>query len=247
MIFLWLESNVALNDTDTHTDGHRQRRTQTDALEMVKQISWSAEKSAKILRTDAAAISKSTNVAWSCAKKSPLFMRRPKFIGTGKTRKRATMTNRFGVEVNIPQRANRCVRTAVYKTLLSGGAASANEILQAEGFAFKADVEGEANVAAALPKMSTGAEIMLEHAIGAYTKTIFDVAARVKDSMNMHSKVSMGCMLAACEIVNRSVFSSGLAPATVIFDTAARATKKKKKKVAADPKADAADDAADEA
>jgi hypothetical protein len=212
---------------------------------MVKSIVWSAEKSAKNLRADAVALSKATNVAWGVAKKAPVFMRKPKYVGTGKARKRATMTNRFGKEVPVPQRSNRCVRTAVYKTLLSGAAASANEILKSEGAAFKTDVAGEATVAAALPKLSVGAEIMLEHALSAYSKTAFDAAARIKDSMNMHGKVSMGCMHAACEIVNRSVFSSGMAPGALVFDTATRSKGKKSSKSTQEASGDAgnADDA----
>jgi hypothetical protein len=190
---------------------------------------WSAERSSKQIRSDFQSVSKATNLAWSCAKKAPLFLRKPKYIGSGKQRKRATMTGRNGKEVPVPQRANRCVRTAVFKTLLSGAAASVNELLKAEGASFKTEVQGEASVAASLPKLSPSAEIMLEHALSTYTQTIFDVATRIKDSMNLHNKVSVGCMQAACEIVNRSVFSaSSMQPGVVIIDAPSRKSKSKK-------------------
>ena len=212
---------------------------------MVKQVVWSAERSFKNLRSDAASVGKSTNTAWSVAKKTPLFMRKPKYVGSGKSRKRAMMTNRFGKEVPVPQRANRCVRTSVFKALLSGAAENANDVLKYEGGAFKTDVVGEATVAAALPKLSIGAEIMLEHAIGAYAKTVFDASARIKDSMNMHGKVSMGCMQAACEIVNRAVFASGLAPGAVVFDTVTRSKAKKAGKASASGEAEGEAEKAD--
>jgi hypothetical protein len=166
-------------------------------------------------------------------------LRKPKYIGTGKARKRAMMTNRQGKEVPIPQRANRCVRTAVFKTILSGAAASVNEVLKSEGDAMKTAVQGEASVAASLPKLSVGAEIALEYAISSYTKTIFDAAVRIKDSMNMHNKVSMGCMQSACEIVNSSVFSSSsMNPGAVFVDTKTRQTKSKKSATEKDAKED---------
>ena len=194
---------------------------------------WSAEKSAKSLRQDAAELAKATNITWGSARKAPLFLRKPKYVGSGKGKKRAAMTNRFGVEVQIPQRANRCFRTATLKTLLSGAAASVNELLKDEAGAMKTEINGEASVAVSLPKLSVGAEIELEHALSAYTQTIFDVAVQIKDSMDMHSKVSAGCMTSACEIVNKDVFaSSTLAPGAVCIDGKRRVVKKNKKKAA---------------
>ena len=191
---------------------------------------WSAEKSAKSLRQDAATLAKATNTTWGVARKAPLFLRKPKYVGSGKGKKRATMTNRFGVEVPIPQRANRCFRTAALKTLLSGAAASVNELLKGEAETMRTEIAGEVSVAASLPKLSVGAEIELEHALSAYTQTIFDAAVQIKDSMNMHSKVSAGCMTAACDIVNKNIFaSSTLAPGAVCIDAKRRVVKKKKK------------------
>ena len=208
---------------------------------MPKSITWSAEKSAKSLKSDAHKLSKSTNIVWSVAKKSPLFLRKAKFIGSGKTKTRVLMKNRFGTDVPVPQRGNRCIRSAVFKTLLSGAAANANQILHSEGNDINLDVTGELSVAAALPKLSVGAELMLEHALVAYAKTVFDAAARIKDSSGLHSKVSSGCMSAAVEIVNRNVFSSsGLTPGSALFE---QPHKKKKKKNKSDADAEDAEDA----
>ena len=189
---------------------------------------WSAEKSSKSLRVGAATLAKTANTAWSVARKSPLFLRKPKFVGTGKHKKRATMTNRFGAEVPVPQRANRCLRSATFKVLLSGAAASVDALLKSEAAAYKTAIAGEASVAAALPKLSVGAELALEHALAAYTQTLFAAACRIKDSANVHSKVSAGCMLAAAQIVNKDVFaSSTLAPGAVVVEAKKRAKKKK--------------------
>lgn len=191
---------------------------------------WSAEKSSKNLRQDAATLAKATNAAWGIARKAPLFLRKPKYVGTGKSKKRAMMTNRFGEEVPVPQRKNRCVRSATFKTLLSGAAASVNELLQQEGGVLKTDTNGEATVAAALPKLSDGAELEFEHALSTYTQTIFEAAVHIKDSMKMHNKVSMGCMQAACDIVNKAVFaSSTLSPGTVVVNPVRRVVSRKKK------------------
>lgn len=190
---------------------------------------WSAEKSAKSLRQDAATLAKATNTAWGVARKAPLFLRKPKYVGSGKNKKRVTMMNRFGVEIPTPQRANRCFRTAALQTLLSGAAASVNELLKREAETMKTEISGEASVAASLPKLSVGAEIELEHALSAYTQTIFKAAVQIKESMNIHSKVSAGCMTAACDIVNKDVFaSSTLAPGAVCIDVKRRVVKKKK-------------------
>ena len=216
--------NKRSDTADTHRHAHTQK------MPKAKPKVWSAEKSGKSLRQDAIALAKATNTAWAVAKKAPLFLRKSKFVGSGKSKKRATMTNRFGVEVPVPQRANRCFRTATLKTLLSGAAASVNELLKGEAEAMKTKVTGEASVAASLPKLSIGAEIELEHALAAYTQTIFDAAVQIKDSMSMHSKVSAGCMSAACDIVNKNVFtSSTLAPGAVCVGTKRRIVNKKTK------------------
>ena len=196
---------------------------------MAKARLWSAEKSQTQLKSDAAALKRSQNTAWSAAKKAPLFLKKPKFVGTGKSKKRATMT-RFGKEVPVPQRSNRCLRSSTIKVLLSGAAAEAAAVLGQEATALKTEVAGEANVAAALPKLSAGAEIAFEHALVAYAQTMCDAAVRLKNSMNMHEKVSLGCMTAAAEIVNKEVFKTAtLAPGRVLVTSSRRKAGKGKK------------------
>jgi hypothetical protein len=142
--------------------------------------------------------------------------------------------SRFGKDVPVPQRSNRCVRSATLKVLLSGAAAAAAETLSAEAGQLKTEIQGEASVAASLPKLSAGAEILFEHALVSYAQTLLDSAVRLKTSMNMHNKVSLGCMAAAADVVNKQVFgSSTLAPGTVVVDTR-RKPKKKAKKADAD-------------
>ena len=53
---------------------------------------------------------------------------------------------------------------------------------------------------------------------------------RLKNSMGMHEKVSLGCMNAAAEIVNKEVFkTSTLAPGRVLVTSSRKASKKGKK------------------
>ena len=202
---------------------------------------WSAEKSAKSLKESAALLTKRTNVAWAVAPKSSLFLRKAKFVGSGKNKKRATMV-RNGKEVPIPQRSNRCLRSTTFKTLLSGAAAAVDEQLKLDAAALHTEVPGELSVAAALPVMSKPAELELEHFMAAYASTVASLAASIKDDLKLHTKVTVGAMLAACEIVNRRVFSStGFAPGTFVVSTkprskakAAKGAKAKAKEAATD-------------
>lgn len=201
---------------------------------------WSAEKSAKLLRSDASALQKATNSSWGIAKKTPLFLRKPKYVGSGKSKKRATMINMHGKQVPVPQRANRCFRSSALKVLLSGAAAEVDALLKSEGESLKTKVNGEAHVAASLPKLSVGAELALEHALVAYTQTVFDAAKRMKDSMKLHGKVSAGCMSAAADIVNKAVFSSStLAPGQFVYSSAKRAKRTGAKKTGKEDKSGA--------
>ena len=199
---------------------------------------WSAERSAKNIRDDATGIARSTNSAWSVATKAPLFLRKAKTVGVGKQKKRAMMM-RKGEEVPVPQKTNRCIKKVALKTMLSAAAQSAAATLKAEAAMMNVGYNGEAAVAAALPMMSKGAELALEHALVSYTQTIFDTALRIKDSMSkpkgdgsgdvvpLHQKVTAGCMAAAAEIVNRKTFSTtGLSVGLPVYDFKKAAPKK---------------------
>lgn len=202
---------------------------------MPKPKVWSAERSSKNLRGDATKLARSTNAMWGIATKTPYFLRKARMVGTGKNKKRATMM-RMGTEVPVPVKTNRCVRKAAVKTLLSAAAMNAASVLGDEADTMRTEVDGEVAVAAALPVLSKGAELALEHALVAYTQSIFDVAVRIKDTMSMHSKVTSNCMSAAAEIVNDAVFSSStLAPGAVTVDVP-----KKRKRGATKPNSTAA-------
>ena len=140
------------------------------------------------------------------------------------------MLNRHGNEVPIPQRANRCLRSATLKVMLSGAAAAAAQTLADESATVRTGIQGEAAVAAALPKLSIGAELALEHALSAYAQTAFACAKEIKESLKIHNKVSLGCMQAACSIVNAAVFSSTtLQPGAFNFEPASRRKAMKKR------------------
>ena len=177
------------------------------------------------MRADATALTRHTNNVWSIATKAPLFLRKAKMVGTGKSKKRATMI-RDGKEVEVPVKTNRCIKKIAIRTMLSAAAQSAAKTLADEAAALGVGVLGETPVAYALPSISKGGELALEHALSSYAQTIFDSAVRIKASMAtqkapgvvvpLHKKVTAGCMLAACEIVNDRMFSCvGLAPGQV--------------------------------
>lgn len=216
---------------------------------------WSAERSAKNLRADSVNLARTTNAAWSVATKAPLFLRKAKTVGSGKQKKRATMMRR-GQEVLVPVKTNRAIKKVALKAMLSAAAQSAAATLAAEAEAMNVSVSGEAAVAAALPSLSKGAELAIEHALVSYTQTIFDTAVRIKDSLAkpkgdgsgtmipMHAKVTVGCMSAAADLVNRKTFqTTGLAFGNPIPNLKPAPTKKAKKK--APPAAEAAESSAD--
>ena len=121
---------------------------------MPKARVWSAEKSHHSCAPTPLR-SKAQNIAWSAAKKAPLFLKKPKYVGSGA--QDARHYDAIRQEVPVPQRSNRCIRSSTMKVLLSGAAAGAAAVLGAEAEALKTEVMGEANVAAALPKLSAGA------------------------------------------------------------------------------------------
>lgn len=155
-------------------------------------------------------------------------------IGSGKNKKRATMKNAKGVEVPVPQKANRALRTPAIKTLFSGAAAQVTGMLKREAEQLKTPIEGELKVAASLPSLSKAAEFAFEHALSAYAQTLFSTALGLKTSIAQHGKISAGAMSAAVELVNGRVFASAsLAPGIVV-----PIAKKPRKKRALKPKAD---------
>ena len=184
------------------------------------------------MREDAVSVGRAAAAAWYGAAKSPYMQKKAKMVGTGRSKKRATMM-RNGKEVLVPVKTNRCLRKSAVKALFSGAAHAAAQQLAAEAGDMEVEVNGEANVAAALPAYKRGVDLLLEHALIAYAQTIFDVAVRIKTSMGIHQKVTTGCMAAACAIVNKKVFAtSGIAPGVVPLDfvkSKKKATKKAKK------------------
>ena len=151
---------------------------------------------------------------WALTSKAPLFLRRPKMIGSGKSKTRATYKNRRGDEVVVPQKMNRVIRRFPLRVLISAATANAAAILgeEAKSMRIDANVKGE-GVSGALPQISKGAEIAIEHALVAYAQSAFQNALAFRDSMKLHKKVTAGAMQAATRILNGQLASStGLAP-----------------------------------
>ena len=156
------------------------------------------------MRTDTRKTAKAFNAAWGAAAKSPLFLRRAKYVGSGKEKRLATITVN-GITKPAPRRSNKCLSGHSLKILLSAAIHDANETLAAEGKAMGIDISGEMMRAPALYTISKGASLMMEHALSSYTQSIFDAATRIVDNEGKHQKVTPGSMRAAVEIVNTSL------------------------------------------
>ena len=181
-------------------------------------------------RADAKAMARTYNSVWGVAKHAPLFLRRAKMVGTGKTKKRATFKNRKGEDVPIPQKMNRTVRRFPLRVLLSAAAANAAQIVKDEATLMRSegDVTGEATVSGALPDISRGAELAFEHALVAYAQTAFRNAIAIKDAVGMHKKVTIGSMNAGVKILNDQLQAcTGIAPGIFVPDKPSKGKSKK--------------------
>jgi hypothetical protein len=152
-------------------------------------------------------------------------------VGSGKTKKRATYKNKKGEEVQIPQKMNRVVRRFPLRVLISAASANAASVLADEATAMRIAVKGEANVSGAMPQISKGAEIAIEHALVAYAQSAFQNALALRDSMKLHKKVTTGSMQAATRILNDQLTAcTGLSPGIYMPDRKKPIVKKKKSK-----------------
>jgi hypothetical protein len=210
---------------------------------MAKKQTPSSQVSGKNLMVGTKANNKAYNAMWSVANKAPLFLRKAKYTGTGKTRKRAT-TVRFGKEVVVAQKTNRCTRRHPIRVLMSAATAECAAILKHETDMLRVDADGERESAPFLPALQPGAELLIEHALTAYAQTMFDKATRIRESLNMHKKVTTGSMQAAAEITNRAVFASaGMCPGMVVADSTGGRSRKIRKNTVQEAAVDEALDA----
>lgn len=182
------------------------------------------------VRSDAKVVSKNYNAMWSITNQAPLFLRRPKMVGTGKSKKRATYKNKKGELVPIPQKMNRCMRRFPIRVLLSAAAANASATLVNEAKAMRLNPKGEANVSGTLPSISKGAELAIEHALVMYCQTAFENALAIRDSFGTHKKVTVGSMHAGVKILNDQLKECGsVSPGVAVLDRkVTKATKKAK-------------------
>ena len=174
---------------------------------MGKKRVWSSQQSSKNIQADNKNVQKSFNSMWSVANKSQLFLRKPKFVGVGKHRKRATMTS-FGKDVVVPQKTNKCTRRHPIRVMISAAVAECAIQLKDECETLRNTACGERESAPFLPSIQPGAELLIEQAVVAYTQGVFDKASRMRESLDMHKKVTSGAMQAAVEITNRQIFGA---------------------------------------
>lgn len=195
---------------------------------MPKTVIPTARRSMVNLRADAKSNAKAINDVWQISKKAQ-FLLRPQKMDSQNPKKPAKQKNMRGEMVVVPQRMNRVTRKHPLRVLLSAAAAEASATLASDGARLRTEQAGE-NSVGALPAISKGAEIAFEQFIISYCQTVFDKALSIRDSIGLHSKVTEGCMNAACKITNNELIGAGgIAPGVLMIEKATM--KKTKKKV----------------
>lgn len=165
----------------------------------------SADASVAQIRSDARKSAKFFNAAWGVADKSGVFLKKQRMVGVGKERRAATVTGADGKQKLAPRRTNRCLRRHAMKVLLSAAIHDVAQTAEQENVAMALEPLGENARAPALFTISKGATLMFEHALAAYTQSIFKTAVNIVDNAGVHMKPTSGAMRAAAEIVNTNV------------------------------------------
>jgi hypothetical protein len=164
------------------------------------------------LKEDAKQSKNALDKAWSVASKSAMMLQRPKTIGKGKSKKLATYIDKHGVEKPCPTRTLKTLKKHSIAVLLSGAFAEVAGITAEEAGTVKVDASGEKATSPAMPVMTAGAALMFEQAITAYAQSAFLSALEICEGMSMHSKVTSGAMMAACQITNQRIAAAGVTP-----------------------------------
>lgn len=181
------------------------RKTRCLAKEIKMPTVKSADASVFQIRSDARRSSKGYNQAWGHAEKSGFFLKKQKMVGIGKDRRPATVTDRDGKQKITPRRTNRCLRRHAIKILLSASISDAAKNLELENGELAFEPSGENARAPALFTISKGATLLFEHALAAYTQSIFSTAVNIVDNAGVHMKPTAGAVKAAVEIVNTKI------------------------------------------
>ncbi|MDA9603551.1 hypothetical protein N9S30_00185 [bacterium] len=164
------------------------------------------------LKEDSKKSKNALDKAWSVASKSAMMLQRPRTVGKGKSKKLATFVDRHGVEKPCPTRTLRTLKKHSLSVLLSGAFAEVAGITAEEAGTVKVDASGEKDTAPARPVMTAGAALLFEQAITAYAQSAFLSALEICEGMSMHSKVTTGAMMAACQITNQRIAAAGVTP-----------------------------------
>jgi len=177
---------------------------------MVKVLS--ARESYVNLKDDAKQSKNALDKAWSVASKAAMMLHRPKTIGKGKSKKLATFVDRNGIEKPCPTRTLKTLKKHSIAVLLSAAFAEVAGITAEEADTVKVNASGEKETAPACPVMTAGAGLLFEQAITAYAQSVFLSALEICHGMAMHSKVTSGAMMAACQITNQRIAAAGVTP-----------------------------------
>ena len=167
---------------------------------------------------------KAFNAAWSCARRAPMFTKRP----NGKAKY---------------TRTNKLLNCHAAKILASGAALNAASTLRHEAGVLRCGVNGESKRAPWLPMVSGGATHVLEVFLNAYAASALQAAVTIRDGVGVGKRVSPKQMAFAFSVVNEQLFSASNPGSRAVFIGPALSKKPKAKTDKAQDAKDAAKDA----
>ena len=168
----------------------------------------SSRRSEATLRADAKASSRTFSNAWVAARRATLYIKKPQVIGSGRNKRLKTTIDKNGKTRTASIRTKMAGGKHAYKMLVSAAAAEVADVVAGECEQLRGESGGELKHAPLLPNLTDAARHVLDQALIAYAQTHFSAAVAIKDRVGMHSKVSEGCMHAACQVVDQRIATS---------------------------------------
>jgi len=191
-------------------------------------------------------IKEDTNIAWGNALDCPLF-KKPRLGSkdpkTGKPRPIAP--DKHGIVRST--RPNRALSSHTIKALLSGAAAAVAAQQHYDAKVLRCDIgtkgknedKTETNTYPMLGTISPGALMLYDQQVIAFSQEAFNNAKDIKDTLDIHKKVTRRSAQAGLDILTRKLSAStGVVPPQIVgkldpeIERKERSTRKKKKKPA---------------
>lgn len=176
------------------------------------------------------------NMMWNAAAKATFLTKKQ---GRDKETGKA-LPKKYNTAGNLIVKTNRLSRGHSYKILLSGAVAEAARVAKYEAQTMRIEGATEMPACPALPTMSDGAVLNLEHLLTAIAQTYFSRAVALKDAMplsalevqkGVQKKVTGKIQDEACLAVNDLIFApTSLEPGRVRLFTSSVKPKSAKRK-----------------